>query len=174
MAINSKIPKGSKLAVVGGIFKAVLNSPLPGQYDFTDYLDTNGNRFNVAVDFGLSMSPNFLYFFHQLNFSLSIDEGTFLTAIKSGTVPTLVFRDSASRKAIFNFPIRLFRYFEGNAIDQYYHNLNANNKLFGDFQCVLSQVADLQGIDTIYSQVSASVYEVTDKKFIEEYKKENM
>jgi hypothetical protein len=121
---------------------------------------------------GLQMSPNYLYFFHQLNFSLSIDEGTFLSAIQSGTVTTLVFRDSISRKAVFDFPIRLFRYYEGNAIDKYYHNFNANNFLYGDFQCLLSQTSDLQGIDTIYAQVSASVYEITNEKFIKEYKRE--
>lgn len=168
------IPKGSKLCPVGGIFKAFLGSPLPGRYDFTDYLKTTGERYNVAVDLGLKMSPNYLYFFHQLNFSLSIDEGVFLSAIEPGTVPLFYFRDSQSRKPMFESPFRLFRYYEGNAVDKYYHNLNANNILFGDFQCILSQVADLTGIDTVYAQVSASVYEIADIEFINKYKKENI
>jgi len=174
MALNNRIPQGSKLISAGGIFKAFLGSPLPGKYDFTEYLSAAGDRYNVAVDFGLSMSPNYIYFFHQLNFSLSIDEGVFLSAIDSGTVPVFSFKDSQSRKPIFEQPFRLFRYYEGNAVDRFYHNQNANNILYGDFQCILNQVVDLQGIDVVYAQVSASVYEITDDAFIKQYKKENM
>lgn len=171
MAIKSEIPKGSSLSIIGGVFKAVFNDPAAGKYDFTNY-KVGGDRYNVAIPLGLKMQPQYLYFFSQMNFSLSIDEGTFLTAIDPGSVPSLTVRDSTSRKPIFHSPFRLFRYFENSAIDSYHYNLNANAELIGDFQCLLDQVADLVGESEIYAQVSMSVYEIREHKFIEQYKKE--
>ena len=172
MAVNSIIPKSAKLAVIGGLFKAELNNPTIGKYDFINY-KVGGNRFNALVDLGLAMNPNYLYFFHQMNFSLSIDEGTFLNAIEPGTVPELSIKDSSSRKSIFKSPFRLFRYFENSAVDSFHLNSNANARLIADFQCVLTQVADLVGVLNVYAQVSLSVYEITDNSFIEAYKKES-
>jgi hypothetical protein len=171
MSVLSTIPKGSKLVIVGGIFKAVFGNPTIGKYDFTNY-KTGGNRFNVAVPLGLYMNPNYLYFFHQMNFSLSIDEADFLTAIEPATVPTMTIRDSTTRKNIFHAPFRLFRYFENAAVDSYHFNLNANAILNADFQAVLFQVPNIIGITDLYAQVSFSVYEIADESFIREYKRE--
>jgi hypothetical protein len=169
MPLENRVPKNSKLAIVGGIFKGVYGDPTTGKWDFTKYAVT-GTRVNNAVDFGLKMRPHYLYFFHQMNFSLSIDEGDYLTAIDTGTVPVLTLRDSTSFKSIFNYPFRMFRYFENSAVDSYHYNLNANADLLGDFQCVLQQVANLLGVDTIFAQVSMSVYEISDEPFIDAYK----
>ena len=171
MSLKSIIPKGSKLAIVGGIFTAHLNDPTIGKYDFTNYR-IGGTRVNCAVDMGLVMRPNFVYFFHELHFSLSIDEGSFLEAIAGEAVPSLSVKDSQSRKNIFKAPFRLFRYFENSAIDTYYYNINANNSLIGDFQAVISQTADLVGIDFLYAQLSMSIYEITREQFIKDYKNE--
>jgi len=171
MSLKSIIPKTSKLCVIGGIFKSSFGVPTVARYDFTKNL-TAGNRTNVAVSLGLAMNPSYLYFFHQINFSMSIDEGTFLQAIETGTVPELSIKDSTSRKNIFNQPVRLFRYFENAAIDSYHLNLNANTELIADFQAVLIQVADLVGVADIFAQVSLSVYEITEEEFIKSYKKE--
>ena len=171
MSINSIIPRSSKLCVVGGIFKATLNNPTVGKFDFTN-IKVGGNRLNVAVPLGLKMNPNYLYFFHQINFSMSIDESDFLQAIEPGTVPELSVKDSTSRKNIFHSPFRLFRYFENAAVDSYHFNLNANCNLIVDFQCVLAMIANLVGISDIFAQVAFSVYEITEEKFIKNYKRE--
>jgi hypothetical protein len=170
--ISTIIPQGSKLCVVGGVFKAVFSNPTIGKYDFTNY-KVGGNRFNVAVDLGLAMNPNYLYFFHQMNFSLSIAEEDYLQAIDPGTVPTLAVKDSTNRKNIFHSPFRMFRYFENAAIDSYHFNLNANSSLVADFQCVLDQIADLVGVDPIYAQISFSVYEIREETFINKYKRDD-
>lgn len=170
MPLNNKIPQNSKLAIIGGVFKGVLGSPSPGKYDFINY-SVAGVLQNNAVELGLRMRPNFLYFFHQIQFSMSIPEGDFLAAIDPGTVPTLTVRESTTRNNIFYAPFRLFRYFENGAADSFHFNLNENASIIADFQAVLSQTAALIGIDTVYAQVSFSVYEITDKKFIEEFKK---
>jgi hypothetical protein len=172
MSLKSTIPKNSRLSVVGGIFKGVFNSPSAGKYDFTNYT-VAGTRGNYSVPLGLNLRPNYLYFFHQLNFSLSIDEGTYLTAIDSGTVPTLTIKDSTTNKTIFNQPFRMFRYFENAAIDTFHYNLNLNDELIADFQCILNQVAEIVGVGTIYAQASLSIYEIMDHKYIEEFKKES-
>lgn len=171
MAIKSEIPKGSALSILGGVFKSKLGDPTVGKYDFTNYRE-GGDRYNVAIPLGLKMRPQYLYFFSQLNFSLSIDEGVFLEAIDEGSVPTVSIKDSTTRKIIFQSPFRLFRYFENSAIDSFHFNLNANAEMIADFQCVLNQIAELVGKENIYAQVSFSVYEITDKKFIESYKRE--
>lgn len=171
MPLRINIPNDSDLAVVGGVFKAVLNDPTVGKYDFTKY-KVGGTRLNYGVELGLSFEPNYLYFFHQFNFSLTIDEGTFLTAITAGTVPLLSVKDSSTQKNIFHAPFRVFRYFENSAVDSFHYNLNKNAKLTADFQCVLDQVADLVGISDIYAQVSFSVYQIKDQKFIKAYKSE--
>lgn len=170
MSIMLNIPRSSRLSLLGGIFKGVLGNPTVGKYDFTNYKE-GGNRFNVAVPLGLPMNPKYLYFFHELNFSLNIDEGTFLTAIEAGTVPTLSVKDSTTNKILFGSPFRLFRYFEGNAIDSFHYNLNSAGIFIADFQCLLNQIADLQGIQTVLAQVSFSIYEITDITYINEYLK---
>jgi len=171
MAINSNIPRSGKLAVIGGIFSAELGNPNAGEYDFIQ-LGISGGRTNVTVPLGMDMSPNYLYFFHKMNFSLSIDESVFLQAIKAGTIPELTIRDSSNLKNIFIAPMRLFRYLENQSIDSFHFNLNANASFVADFQAVLVQVADLVGVQTIYAQVSFDVYEITDSKYIEIYKRE--
>jgi hypothetical protein len=171
MSLITRIPPGSALAVVGGIFQSAFGNPTVGEYDFTNY-KVGGTRFNVAIPLGLKFNPSYLYFFHQLNFSMSIDEGTFLSAIKQGTAPTLTIRDSTSRRSIFHNPFRLFRYFENLAVDSFHLNSNANAELLADFQAELVQVADLVGITQIFAQVSFSIYEIKDLKFIDDYKKE--
>jgi hypothetical protein len=172
MGISSLIPKSAKLSVIGGIFSADLGNPNAGEYDFIQ-LGITGGRTNVTVPLGMSMSPSYLYFFHKMNFSLSIDESVFLQAIKPGTIPELTIRDSSNGKDLFYAPMRLFRYLENQAIDSFHFNLNSNASFIGDFQAVLVQVADLVGVQTIYAQVSLDVYEITDSKYIEIYKRES-
>ena len=171
MAINSKIPRSGKLSVIGGLFSADLGNPNAGEYDFIQ-LGIAGGRQNTLVKLGLAMQPNYLYFFHKMNFSMSIPEGVFLQAIKPSTIPVLTVRDSTNIKNLFYAPIRLFRYLENQAIDSYVFNLNSTAEFIADFQAVLIQVADLVGVQTIYAQVSFDVYEITDSGYIEGYKKE--
>jgi len=171
MALKYEIPKSANLAIIGGIFKAVLNNPTVGKYDFTNYAPA-GDRYNVAVDLGLKMNPSYLYFFHEMHFSLSCDEGVFLSAIDPGTVPELKVRDSTSNRSIFHSPFRLFRYFENSAVDSFHFNSNANASIIADFQAVVFQVAELVGVSDLFGQVSFSVYEITDQRYIQEYKKE--
>lgn len=171
MSLVNTIPKDSKLCVIAAVFKAVLNSPTIGYYDFTRYTDVNGNRGNVAVPLGIAMNPNFLYFFHQMQFSLSIDEGEFLKAIVVESFPSLAVRDSTTQKNIFFAPFRLFRYFENSAVDSYHVNQNQNAEMIADFQGLLQQTPDLIGITEVFAQVSFSVYEIRDQAFIENYKR---
>lgn len=171
MSIQGNIPKSSKLYIAGGVFKATLNNPTIGKYDFTN-LKLAGNRVNVSVPLGLSMNPNYLYFFHQMNFSLSIAESDFLQAIDSGSVPELAVKDSTNFRNIFHAPFRLFRYFENAAIDSFHLNLNGNARMIADFQCTLNLIASLVGITDIYAQIAFSIYEITENKFIKDYKRE--
>jgi len=166
MALTSFIPRETTLRVIGGSFLANFGVPTAGKYDFTNYVNAGGVKLNSIVDLGLSLKPNYLYFFHQFNFSLSIDEGVFLKAIDPGTVPTLTIRDSPARRPVFNAPIRLFRYFENAAIDFFYQNQNNKGSLQADIECILTQPAELIGIGTVYAQVSLSVYEITNDTFI--------
>ena len=166
MPLENTIPKKSDLAVVGSIFHAVLNNPMIGSYDFTQYAPA-GTRLNVAVDTGLTLNPNFLYFYHQMNFSLSIEEGVFLRTIHPATVPELTLRDSSTMKNIFHAPFRMIKYFQNAAIDAFHLNLNKSSRLIADFSCVIDQsVPELVGVTDIYAQLSLSVYEITDRNFI--------
>jgi hypothetical protein len=169
MALNSLIPKKSHLSVIGGLFRAVLNNPTAGKYDFTNYAPVAA-RYNVAVDLGLAMNPDYLYFFSQMSFSLSMGEGVFMSAIDAGTVPTLTVRDSSTMKNIFHAPFRLFRYFENAGVDSYHFNANRTARLIADFQAVLVQTADLVGVSDVYAQVTFAVYEIIDPSFIANYK----
>jgi hypothetical protein len=169
MPLQATIPKKSDLAVVGSIFHAVLNNPVIGGYDFTNYAPA-GTRVNVAVDTGLQLNPNFLYFYHQMNFSLSIEEGVFLRVIHPATVPELTLRDSSSMKNIFHAPFRMIKYFQNTAIDTFKLNLNTASRLIADFNCLLDQsVPELVGVNDIYAQVSLSVYEITDRDYINQF-----
>jgi hypothetical protein len=171
VSIKTIIPASSKLYIAGGVFVSSLNNPTIGFYDFTNRL-TAGNRDNVAVALGMAMSPNYLYYFHQMNFSLSIDESAFLAAIKAGTNPELKIKDSSNQSALFPRPFRLFRYYENAALDSFHLNTNQNASMIADFQGLLAQTADLVGITDIYAQVSFSVYEITSQAFIKKYKAE--
>jgi hypothetical protein len=171
MALNTIIPQSSKLCIIGGVFKSTFGNPTVGMYDFTNY-KVGGNRFNVAVDLGSALNPNYLYFFHQMNFSLSIDEGIYLRSINPATVPELSIRDSSNRKNIFHAPFRMFRYFENAAVDSFHFNLNSNAALIADFQAVLIQVAETVGVADIFAQVSFSLYEIKDNDYINNYKRE--
>ena len=172
MPINSIIPKSSRLCITGAIFKAVFNNPTVGKYDFTNY-KVGGDRLNVSVPIGLAMNPSYLYFFHQINFSLSIDEGIFLSSISENTVPTLSVRDSTNRKNIFYAPFRMIKYLQNSALDSYHFNTNKNAEMIADFQCVLNQSADLIGVSEIYAQVSFTIYEISQHKYIDEFKRQS-
>jgi hypothetical protein len=169
MPLSIKIPQGSQPVIVGGKFKAVFNDPTVAQYDFTNY-KVGGTRYNVSIPLGLKFNPNYLYFFHQFNFSVNIDEATYLEAIDQDTVPLLAVKDSSTRKSIFYADFRLFRYFENSAIDSYHYSQNTDSELVADFACVLDQPGDLVGISEIYAQVSFSVYQIEDREFIMNYK----
>lgn len=165
MALNSEIPKNSRLAIIGGKFKAVLNNPTIGKYDFINYR-VGGDRYNARVDLGLDMNPEYLYFFNQLNFSLSMADDVYLKSIDASNIPEISIKDSSSSKNIFSHPFRLFRYFENSDIDFYHLNANKNSRIIADFQCVLIQVPELVGISDVYAQVAMSVYEISDHNFI--------
>jgi hypothetical protein len=171
MPLNSIIPKNSHLSVIGGLFKAVLNVPTIGKYDFINYAPA-GSRFNVAVDLGLAMNPNYLYYFHQMSFSFSFGEEIYLSAIDPGTVPALTIRDSSTSKNIFHAPFRMLKYFENAAVDSFHFNLNTNAHMIADFQAVLVQVPAIIGITDIFAQVSFMVYEISDPSFKEKYLRE--
>jgi hypothetical protein len=172
MSISSKIPRGSKLCIVGGVFKATFSTPTISVYDFTNLLSSGGNRVNLGVPLGLNMSPNYLYFIHKMYFSMSIEEGIFLASLGSTGLPTLYVKDSTSFKSLFHFPFRMLKYFDGADIDSFHLQGNGNANLIADFQGKLNQVEDTVGVDNIYAQVSFSVYEITDQKYIQDYKKE--
>ena len=169
MSLNSIIPRKSHLSVIGGLFKAVLNNPTAGKYDFTNYAPVAA-RYNVAVDLGLDMNPDYLYFFSQMSFSMSMGEDVYLSAIDAGTVPKLTVRDSSTMKNIFHAPFRLFRYFENAGVDSYHFNANRVSRIVADFQAVLVQPAALVGISDIYAQASFMVYEIIDPDFIAIYR----
>lgn len=171
MSLKFEIPKSSECAVIGGIFKATFNAPTIGYYDFTNY-PTVITKSNNAVSLGLDMNPNYLYYFHQFNFSISTDESIFLSAIAPGTFPEFKIRDSITKKQLFHHTFRLIKYYSNAAIDFFYYNLNSNTSMVGDFQALLTQPASLVGISALYAQISFTVYEITDVKFIQDMKKE--
>lgn len=173
MSLNSTIPKNSHLSVISGLFKASLGVPTVGMYDFTNY-NPAGSRYNVAVDLGLKMNPNYLYFFHEMSFSLSFGEEIYLSAINPGTIPILTVRDSGTSKNIFHAPFRMLRYFENAALDSFHFNMNQTANIIADFQAVIVPVAALVGVTDIYAQVSFMVYEINDPDFKSRYIKESV
>jgi hypothetical protein len=170
MPLTNTIPKNSHLSVIGGLFKSSFGIPAAGKYDFTNY-SPGGSRYNNAVDLGIKMNPNYLYFFHQISFSLSCSEDSFLSSIDAGTVPILSIRDSSTNKNIFHAPFRMYRYFENAAVDSFHFNSNVNSRVIADFQAVLIQGAGLIGVTDLYAQVSFMLYEIADPNFIAGYKR---
>lgn len=170
MALTSFVPRDAGLNIIGGSFIANFGLPTPGKYDFTNYVNGAGVKVNAQVELGLYLRPNYLYFFHQLNFSLSIDSGVYLRAIDPGSTPKLIIKEDSNR-SIFNAPIKLFKYFDNSAVDFYYKNLKSKAKVLADFDCILIQVPELVGIGTIYGQISLTVYEIMNETFIRQYER---
>jgi hypothetical protein len=162
------IPKSSRLSLVGGIFKATFNAPTIGKYDFTNLKNAGGNFVNRGVPLGLVLNPTSIYFVNKLSFSMSIDEGVFLSSIDTttpDTIPNVNFRPPPENINIYNYPLRLLNYFDNRDIDSFFIVSNAKDILAADFRAVLNQTADLVGIGTVYAQVSICIYEINDYDF---------
>lgn len=176
MAIIKNIPDGSRLMIVGGVFSADFNVPTVGRYDFTESKNAGGDYRNRKVSLGIELNPGALYYADKLSFNCNISESDFLETIDLSSeenIPKFYMRTSVDLKSVYAYSARIFKFYENFEIGQYFFNSNVKNYLLADFSAKLKQNANLVGVGTISAQLSMSIYEIVDTKFIGEWRKIN-
>ena len=176
MSIVKKIPDGSRLMIVGGVFSADFNVPTIGRYNFTDAQNGSSNFRNRGVDLGIELVPGSLYYADKLSFSANVAESDFLESIDltdNENIPRFYMRTSGDLKSVYAYSSRVFKYYENFEIGQFFFNSNVKNNLLADFSAKLKQNANMVGVGTLFAQLSMSIYEIYDTDFIKEWRVKN-
>lgn len=176
MAIVKKIPDGSRLMIVGGVFSADFNNPTIGRYDFTESLTAGGDYRNRKVNLGIELNPGSLYYADKLSFNCNIAESDFLETIDLSSqenIPKFYMRTSVDLKSVYAYSSRIFKFYENFEIGQYFFNSNVKNYLLADFGAKFKQNANMVGVATMFAQLSMSIYEIVDTDFIGEWRNKN-
>ncbi len=153
------IPRNSIFRPVVNTFLATFNSPTPGKYDW-------GVAANVdqAV---MTLAGHNLYYLALMNFSATVDEGSFLQNIS--TAPRVQFRSGQNKSALFGGSYPLAKYLINNSIGAFFSSPQKSDTLTATFTGVLNQDATLISFPTITAVLAMNVFEITDQDFISEY-----
>jgi len=160
MSVIARLPSGTFFRPCAAIFEADYNTPTAGLYDF-------GVAANESVSF-LELNPSHLYFLSILNFSANVPVSAYLENIE--TIPNLDLRLSLGGAQLYQQGYPLVSYLDNNEISIFFWTDRKGDTLIGNFNGTLSQNASLSGIASIIAQAALNIHEITDHKYIAEFK----
>jgi len=157
--MNLTIPLSSIFRPVVNLFTATFNSPTPGVYDWAVAANTD-----QAV---MTLTGHNLYYLALMNFSATVDEASYLENI--ATAPRVQFRSGQNKAALFGGSYPLAKFLTNNAIGAFFSSPQKSDTLTATFTGVLNQSASLISFPTITAALAMNVFEITDRKFIDEF-----
>lgn len=160
MSVIAKLPSGTYFRPCAALFEADFNTPTLGKYDF-------GVAANQNYEI-LQLNASHLYFFSILNFSATVPVSAYIENIE--TIPSLDLRMKQGGAQLYQQGYPLVSYLNNNEIATFFWSDRENDTLIGNFAGVLGQNASLTGIASIIAQVSLNIHEITDTKFINDFK----
>lgn len=146
-------------------FEADFNVPTLNKYDF-------GVAANTNQDF-LPVKKQHLYLIDKLSFSASMDEGVFLEAVDTDaagdpSTKCSIRIPSQLDKLIYREKIPFVNYIDNSDV-QIYAYAEQDETLTMTFEGVLSQPLELVGEASIFTQITANVYEIRNKAWIDNF-----
>jgi len=158
--IIKTIPKGSNYLQFVNRFVATFNVPTLGKYNFA----TAANTGQVILD----LSEYSVYLIQNINFSATVPEGDFLTAIN--TVPTATIKRQVDGQVIYQKPLPLVSYLKSNEAIAYVWSKRKGDRLIVDFAGLLNQPAPLVGLASVTAQLQLDIYQITDENWLQAFR----
>lgn len=151
MGISYQIPQQARFIPTSTVFTAVFNAITPGKYDFTQ---TATNQ-NVTV---LTFQPNTVYLLERMSAGGNITEGQFLESIE--TFPLLYVKKKIQNKVVYEKPIPIINYFDGQEAAAYVISDKHSDELRLTFTGLLNQLPSMIGIATVKIQISLNIFAI--------------
>jgi len=149
MSVGYQLPTQARFIATSTIFTAVFNAITPGRYNFTDTLSNQ----NVTV---IQLQPNTVYYIDKMSVAGNITEEQYLESID--TFPTLYIKKKIKTENVYQNPIPIANYYDGNEISAWINSDKKDDELQFTFQGLLAQPASMVGIGTVKIQVSLNIF----------------
>lgn len=102
-----------------------------------------------------------------MNFSATVPENSFLENIS--TTPKIQLSMDQNSESLYGGAYPVAKYLVNNEISAFFWSRQDKDRLTGTFTGILNQNASLIPFATVTAVVAMNTYEITDRKFIEEF-----
>ena len=154
------LPKSSIFRPTVNLFTGIFNNPLLGGYDFNTPLNT--------LKTVLPITKSNLYLISIINFSATCPESAFLENISE--IPQLRFYTKQNAKPLYGGQYPLAKYLVNNEVGTFFDSPQSDDVLLASFVGILNQSASLIPFPQLTVVVALNIWEITDRKFINEFK----
>lgn len=151
MGINYQIPQEARFISYSTVFTAPFNVTIPGKYDFTGTVTNQ----NVTL---FTFQPNTIYLIERMSSGGNITESQFLESIS--TFPLLYIKKKIQNKVVYEKPIPITNYFDGQEAAAYVFSDKGSDELRLTFEGVLNQLPSMIGIATVKVQISLNIFAI--------------
>lgn len=154
MSISYQIPTQSRYVPTATIFSAGFNAnPLnPGKYDFSY---TGAGNADVQV---LDLQPDTVYLIERISAGGNLTESQYLESID--TFCTLRIKQLQKKKMVYQFPVPINSYFDGQEAACWISTQKGGDKLILTFEGVLNQLPSMIGIATAKISIALNIFAI--------------
>lgn len=148
--VTYKIPHQARFLTTTNRFSSNFGT-VPGKYSFTA---EPACRNQVL----LTLAPSTVYFINTLSFGGNISEELYFDAISE--FPLLYVRMRSNGQMIYEKPLPITNYFDGNEASAFVISDTANDAVLLTLTGVLNQTAPLVGVDPVTIQVQFNIFAI--------------
>lgn len=159
MALIYEIPPASNFFTPAARFDAIFNNPTVNRYDF-------GKAANTNINFQ-AIKGKHLYLIEKRSFSASMEEGVYLKNVVTQPEIRLSIQEQQN-VSIYSSPLPMINYVDP-VEGLVWAYAEQDGFIDVSFSGVLSQSAELVGVVTVFAQFTADIYEIRNKKWIENF-----
>lgn len=156
MGVHYTIPTSSRFVSASVIFTAVYNAITPGRYDF----GLTPACQNVVA---LEMDQNVIYLIDRISVGGNIAENDYLASID--VFPRLTFKKSRSQQSIYQFPMPIVNYFDGQECSAWSKSDMKGEQLTLSLSGKCCQLPSMVGVTDLIICVSLNLFGVDNKDF---------
>ena len=169
MSLITKIPPHSRFEPVSVRFTATYNAVTPFRYDYTRQT-VAGNLVNINVPVS-TIFKHTVYMLERLRFTFTVPREEYTAAIGTNPTPLLYLQMLRQQRVlIFKRPWPINDFIQNNEHVIYFDSAQSD-VLIASFRGQINQTANMIPYPVVDGILSANLYEIKNKDWIEEYNK---
>ena len=156
MGVHYTIPSQSRFVTASVTFTAVYNAVTPGRYDFGGTVACQ----NVQA---LEMDQNVIYLIDRMSVGGNIAENDYLASID--VFPRLTFKRSKQQQSIYQFPLPIVNYFDGQECSAWTKSDMKGELLTLSLSGSCRQLPSMIGLTDLILCISLNIFAIDNKDF---------